>query len=209
MIDFLFLDRNTCYWCKEEEISEFFLCESCLNKLDYVDNNFKLEGYEAHAIYFYNKFMANLIGDYKFYRNTSLYKVFGSMVESYILNSDYLRDFDYILPAPSSQRTINKRGFDHIKLITDYFVKKNKMTYLDGFEKIKDTKAQHTLDLEDRNKNLRGSFACHKNLAGKSVLVFDDIITSGNTALEITRTLEKAGAKEIKILSLTSSHKVV
>lgn len=210
MIDFLFLDKDICYGCKSEEISDYFLCESCLNKLDYVDNHFKIEGYEANAIYFYNKFIANMIGDYKFNRNTSLYKVFGSMVDSYLKNSkeDFL-DIDFVLPTPSTLRTINKRGFDHIKLITDYFVDKNKLTYLEDFKKIKDTKAQHTLKLEERSKNLKGSFACNKNLEGKSVLIFDDIITSGNTIKEMIKVLENRGSKNIKILSLSSSHKVI
>lgn len=210
MIDFLFLDQGLCYWCKEEEISDFYLCESCLSKLDYVDNVFKIDGYQAHAIYFYNKFMASMIADYKFNRNTSLYKVFSTMVDSYVReNKDSFLGFDYILPAPSSIRTINNRGFDHIRLITDLFVENNKLSYLEDFKKTKETKAQHTLDLEDRMKNLSGSFSCHKDLKDKSVLIFDDIITSGNTIKEMTKVLEKCKAKDIKILSLCSSHKVL
>ncbi|MDD7305571.1 MAG: phosphoribosyltransferase family protein [Peptoniphilaceae bacterium] len=209
MIDFLFLDKNICYSCKSEEISRFFLCDSCLSKLDLVDNNFKIDGYDAYAIYFYNKFMANMIGSYKFNRNTSLYRVFGSLVEFYIKNSkDLSFDFDYILPAPSSKSTLNRRGFDHIRLITDYFVEKNKMRYLDSFKKIKETKVQHSLSLEDRQKNLRGAFSCHEDLTGKKILIFDDIITSGNTVREMIRVLEKCKPSQIKILALSSSHKV-
>lgn len=210
MIDFMFLDRGVCYSCKSEKISKFYLCESCLNKLDFVDNKFKISGCETHSIYFYNKFIANMISEYKFNRNTSLFRVFGSMVEAYIEETNgFLLDCDYILPVPSTRKTINKRGFDHIKFICDYFIKKYDKKYLNDFEKIKDTKSQHTLALEDRLHNLRGAFKCNKNLNGESVLVFDDIITSGNTVKEIIKELEKSGAGEIQILCLTSSHKVI
>lgn len=210
MIDFLFLDRDTCYWCKSEKITKFYLCENCLSKLDYVDNKFEIDGYQTHAIYFYNKFIANMVSNYKFNRNTSLFRVFGSMVENYIEESNRIfLDYDYLLPVPSSKKTLNNRGFDHIKLISNYFIKKYNMNYLNSFEKMKDTKSQHTLNLEDRMYNLNGAFYCKKNLEKKSVLIFDDIITSGNTVREIIKELKKNEVGDIKILCLTSSHRVI
>jgi competence protein ComFC len=207
MIDFLFLDEDLCYSCKENQAYKYKLCPECLAKLDYVDNSFKIIGYEASVIYFYNDFMAHLIADYKFNRNTSLYKVFGQMVYEYGKDKG-LFDCDYILAAPSSKATLNKRGFDHIKLIIDYFIDKITPSYLEEFVKIKKTKSQHTLDLNKRNKNLEGAFQLNKDIGGKSVLIFDDIITSGNTVKEIIKTLEKNQVKDIKILSLSSSHRV-
>ena len=53
--DFLFLDDNLCLFCKKEEREKIFLCESCLSKLDYVDNEFEISGYKARVLYFYNK----------------------------------------------------------------------------------------------------------------------------------------------------------
>lgn len=210
MIDFLFLDKDVCFSCKTEKITKFYLCETCLSKLDYVDNEFEIDGYETHAIYFYNKFMANMVSSYKFTRNTSLSRVFGSILENYIVESNRtFLDCDYLLPVPSSNKTINNRGFDHIKLITDYFINKYNLKYLNSFEKIKDTKSQHTLNLEDRMYNLSGAFNCKKNLEEKSVLIFDDIITSGNTVREIINELKKNGVGDIKILCLTSSHRVI
>ena len=205
--DFLFLDDDLCLFCKEEEKEEYFLCESCLNKLDFVDNEFEILGHRARVLYFYNTFMASLIGDYKFNRNTSLYKVFGEMVFSYIKEKS-MDNFDYILTTPSSKSVVNKRGFDHVKLICDFFIKNTHMTYLKNFKKIKNTKAQHQLSREDRAKNLKNSFTFEGDLTGKNILIFDDIITSSNTVKEIIRTIEKANPKKIEILALASSHRV-
>ena len=205
--DFLFLDDNLCLFCKKEEREKIFLCESCLSKLDYVDNEFEILGYKARVLYFYNSFMAHLISDYKFNRNTSLYKVFGQMIFEFLKEKN-MDDFDYILTCPSSNSVLNYRGFDHVKLICDFFIKNTDMKYLKDFKKIKNTRAQHKLSLEDRAKNLKNSFEFKGDLTGKNILIFDDIITSSHTVKEIIRTIEKSNPKEIEILALASSHRV-
>lgn len=205
--DFLFLYDNLCLFCKKEEREKFFLCESCLSKLDYVDNEFEILGYNARVLYFYNSFMAHLISDYKFNRNTSLYRVFGQMIFEFLKEKN-MDEFDYILTCPSSNSVLNYRGFDHVKLICDYFIKNTGMKYLEDFKKIKNTKAQHKLSLEDRAKNLKNSFEFKGDLTGKNILIFDDIITSSNTVKEIIRTIEKSNPKNIEILALASSHRV-
>lgn len=205
--DFLFLDDDLCLFCKEEEKEKYFLCESCLNKLDFVDNEFEILGHRARVLYFYNPFIASLIGDYKFNRNTSFYKVFGQMVFSYIKEKS-MDNFDYILTTPSSKSVLKNRGFDHVKLICDHFINKTNMEYLGNFKKIKNTKAQHQLSREDRAKNLKNSFTFEGDLTGKNILIFDDIITSSNTVKEIIRTIEKANPNKIEILALASSHRV-
>ncbi|WP_394018068.1 ComF family protein [Anaerococcus cruorum] len=207
VIDFLFLDKNMCYSCKQNKIVAHFLCKDCLKKLDYVANKFSLENYEAHAVYFYNESMKKLIGDYKFNRNTSLAKVFASIIYDYARVNN-LFDCDYILPSPSSKSTINKRGFNHIKTITDNFIKDTECLYLNDFKKIKNTKAQHNLNKEDRAYNLIDAFSYDKDLTGKSVLLIDDLVTTGNTAMEIIRVLENCNIKEVKVLAITSEHRV-
>jgi possible competence protein comFC len=207
VINLLFLDKNKCYMCKEEEIAAHYLCKNCLKKLDYVANKFKIESYEAHAVYFYNDYMKKMIGDYKLNRNTSLSKVFASILYDYgTINN--LFSCDYILPSPSSQKTINYRGFDHIKMITDLFIDKTNCAYLKEFYKIKDTKAQHKIGRDQRAKNLKGAFICKKDLTEKRILLVDDLITTGFTALEIINCLEKSNVKEVVVLSITSEHRI-
>lgn len=208
MFDFLFLENEYCGFCHKEEIYKYNLCEDCLSKLDYVDNSFYIDDFKVFNIYFYNDFMASLIGAYKFHRRTNLYETFGKMVFDYIEKKE-LFNFDYFLVSPSSKSSVKKRGFDHIKMISDYFIGKTNMTYLEGFKKVKSTKDQHSLSLEDRKLNLIDSFEFSKDLSGKSVLIFDDIITSGNTMKEIAKKLRENSCEEIMALSISSSHKVL
>lgn len=207
MIDWLFLDENTCFNCKSKEAVAHLLCEDCLKKLDYVANEFKIDKYQAHAVYFYNETMKKLIADYKFNRNTSLSKVFSSILYDYARVHN-LFEVDYILPSPSSIQTINYRGFDHIKMICDYFIDDIKPSYLNTFKKERDTKAQHTLSKDERSYNLKGAFKLDGDLTGKSVLIIDDLITTGNTVKEMAKVLEKANVKEVTALAITSEHRL-
>lgn len=208
LIDYLFLDENTCNFCHSEYIYKYGLCRECFDKLDYVDNRFLVGSYDCYVIYFYNEFMKSIIGKYKFERKTEFSKIFSKIIYDYGRDKN-LFDVDYILPSPSSRKTLINRGFDHIRMITDDFIDKINPVYLEGFKKIKDTKAQHELDRQARSKNLLDAFTFERDLTGKSVLIIDDMVTTGNTSLEIIKVLEKSNVKDIKILALASEKRVL
>ena len=93
-------------------------------------------------------------------------------------------------------------------MITDLFIDKTNCAYLKEFYKIKDTKAQHKIGRDQRAKNLKGAFICKKDLTEKRILLVDDLITTGFTALEIINCLEKSNVKEVVVLSITSEHRI-
>ena len=143
---------------------------------------------------------------YKFDRNTSLAHVFSSFVYNYIKDKD-LASFDYLIYTPSSKSSINVRGFDHMKMICDLFIDKTSMTYLPEFKKIKKTKAQHTLDRDERKINLKGAFSLTKDLTNKKVLIIDDLITTGSTVREIIKVVKDKNPQTIRVLALASEKK--
>lgn len=159
-------------------------------------------------MFFYDDYFKRLIGDYKFERNTSLSRVFSELLYEYGTRKG-LFDVDYILTSPSSKSTLIDRGFDQIRMITDDFIGKIRPGYLDEFKKVKDTKAQHNLGREERSLNLVDAFVCQKDLTDKSVLIIDDILTTGNTAKEIIKVLKESHAKEIRVLALASEKRVI
>ncbi len=58
------------------------------------------------------------------------------------------------------------------------------------------TKAQSGLDSSQRRKNVRGAFACHRH-GLKHVAIVDDVMTTGRTLEECTRSLKRAGAESV------------
>ncbi|MDD7043929.1 MAG: ComF family protein [Peptoniphilaceae bacterium] len=208
MIDFLFMDEDLCYSCKKNKDIKYKLCDDCLKKLDYVANEFKVGETTCYSIYFYNDFMKKLIGSYKFSRNTSLCKVFAPMYEDFIIKNNFL-DFDYILPSPSSKKTLRARGFDHIGSIVDIISKDLGISVLKSFKKVKNTKTQHSLDRFKRSENLKDAFSLYEILEGKKILLIDDIITTGNTVAEIVKTLKDGGSSEVVGLCLASEKSII
>ena len=68
------------------------------------------------------------------------------------------------------------------------------------------TKSQARLSASERRKNVRGAFRLRKRHAsivdGKSVLLVDDVITTGATVDACVRALKSSGAKSVDVLTL-------
>ena len=68
--------------------------------------------------------------------------------------------------------------------------------------KIKSTARQTKLTAKERTSNLRGAFEVTESLAGKYIIVFDDITTTGATLNEARKTLKKSGAKKVSTIAI-------
>ena len=111
-----------------------------------------------------------------------------------------LDSIDVIIPIPLHRSKLKKRGFNQSLLIADFI---SKLTLLPLSEssliKKKSTPSQISLSKPERIKNLEGSFeiVSFQKIQGKSVLLVDDIMTTGATLDTCASELMKAGAKEI------------
>ncbi len=70
------------------------------------------------------------------------------------------------------------------------------------------TESQYVLSRKGRRRNLRGAFALTGDVAGREVMVVDDIMTSGATARECARVLKGAGATKVWVVTLARAQKV-
>jgi predicted amidophosphoribosyltransferase len=64
--------------------------------------------------------------------------------------------------------------------------------------RIRETPPQSGLNRAARIKNIRGAFACDASLAGKTVAIVDDVMTTGATMSEAARVLKSAGAVRVE-----------
>ena len=74
--------------------------------------------------------------------------------------------------------------------------------------KIKDTPTQVNLKHEERLTNLKGAFEANKkyNIKGKTILLCDDVITTGSTLSECAKVLKKSGAKRVICVTAAINH---
>ena len=120
-----------------------------------------------------------------------------------------LGDYDIIVPVPMHKSKKTSRGFCHTTLIS---VKLGEITgkpvSRGNLIRIKKTGAMSGLTPAERKRNIRGAFEIsdENEFAGKSVLVADDLLTTGSTADECARMLRRAGAEKIYLAVFASPY---
>lgn len=114
---------------------------------------------------------------------------------------------DLLIPVPSHPLTRLRRGFNQAHALADLL---NKITAIPVAPLVKrqgKVRPQKTLDRKTRFANLRGAFVCNAQLAGETVAVIDDVITTGATVDLISDCLLKAGAGKVHIWALARTPK--
>lgn len=114
---------------------------------------------------------------------------------------------DYIVPVPLHRWRILRRRYNQSALIAKYLSREVHVPYLlDGLERKRATQTQGHLNANQREKNVKNAFSVpDKHLAkihGKTILLIDDVYTTGATVNECTKVLLKAGAVSVNILTL-------
>lgn len=116
-----------------------------------------------------------------------------------------LPQMDMIMPAPLYKGKLKERGFNQSGLLAERLSQATGIPLeLDNLIKTRPTPDQAGLDSVNRKKNLIDAFEVTnpKVIDGKNILLIDDVLTTGATASEISRTLKKAGAKNVYVLVL-------
>ena len=149
-----------------------------------------------------------LIHDLKYRRVRPHAEVLADML------GDYLRYFrislprdGLLIPIPLHKSREAARGFNQSFLIARSLGEKfGVKTPKDILQKIKSTKPQMELTREERLKNAIGTFAVsdRKTVANRTIILLDDVKTTGATLEEAAHTLKASGAK--KIWAITIAH---
>jgi competence protein ComFC len=111
---------------------------------------------------------------------------------------------DAVIPVPLSPSGLKERGFNQALLLAYHLSKKKNLPLLmDVLAKITDTPPQVGLSAKERAANVRKAFACRKKLSDMSILLIDDVMTTGATANACSKELLKAGARNVYVLTLS------
>ena len=112
---------------------------------------------------------------------------------------------DVVTWAPLSARRLRERGYDQARLLAEGAAEYMETPCLPLLKKRRHNAAQSgTKSADERRRNVRGvyAYAGNKPLDGMTVLLVDDIVTTGATLDECAGVLRKAGAAEILALTL-------
>jgi ComF family protein len=113
--------------------------------------------------------------------------------------------FQCILPVPLHPKRLREREFNQSVLLARPLAARLGIPVdLDAVERVVHTPPQSASTEAERRKNLRGAFRVRKPecVKGRSILLFDDVYTTGATLEELARSLLGAGARQVSGLTL-------
>ena len=177
------------------------LCGDCRkNAPVFEKSNFRIS-FVAHwtAVWYYNDNVRNGILRFKFARRRSYAVAYGRHLAMKLMTAGKT-DFEVLTWVTTGRQRKRKRGYDQAELLARSVAKEFGVEAVRTLKKIRKTPPQSTLSsAAQRRANVLGAYKVIDPalIAGKRVLVIDDVITTGATASECAKTLLTAGAKEI------------
>ena len=108
-----------------------------------------------------------------------------------------LSGFEALVPVPLHPRRARERGYNQAALLAAGLSGGTGLPVLDLLERVRDTRPQWDLGREPRRKNLAGAFRAQAGARGRSLLLVDDVCTSGTSVEECGRALHRAGAARV------------
>lgn len=116
-----------------------------------------------------------------------------------------IKGIDLIACVPLHRSKMLNRGFNQAEILAKLLGEKLNITCsLEKLKRIKMTNSQFNLDLKQRRENISGAFTCTDPdfFAGRSVLLVDDIFTTGATLNECAKVLKQAGASRVTVFTM-------
>lgn len=203
-----------CYECLNSIPEDSLKCVKCGGNMHLSDGRFhcytcKSVGrhYDAaFSIFPYKDNIRSAILRFKFSGETAAAADFGYLLADFILRLGFSKNnIQYITYVPADKQRERSRGFNHMKQIAGYVGKYTKIPVKDHVvEKNKSTPAQSTLKAQERAKNIVGVFSVNERalIKNKCIILLDDIFTTGATTIEVAKTLKRAGAKYVCVITL-------
>ena len=186
-----------------------------ITKRELEENLLEKEKYFEELIYIfkYEGQIRELILDYKFNEKSYMYKTFVNFLLKNKKIFENIKKYDKIIPVPISKKRYKERGYNQSLLIAKEIsmqmsYKTNKRNNLELVNncliKTKNIIEQSKLNKEDRQHNIQGVYTLKNGsiLTNKSILLVDDIYTTGSTVNECSRILQQANPKKIGVLVL-------
>lgn len=169
--------------------SKIHLCSECQMKRRYLKRS------RAYGIF--EGVLKEVIHLFKYGKKVELSNVLGDLMCKALERCDW--DFEYIVPVPLHKKKEHLRTFNQTKLLADFISKKRGIPIFHGLKKSIDTPSQVGLSYNERRTNILDCFSLkdNKKIEGKSLLLIDDVMTTGTTIEECSRTLLEGGAKEV------------
>ena len=209
-IYFLFPPR--CPNCREMVDERYQLCAACEPKILRVDFYSRPPAPldKVLRVTRYREGSRALLHKLKFDNNLNVVPALKKILDD-VSNreevSELLKGVDFAVPVPLHQERLKERGFNQTeKIFGDWLARKN-LPLKNILVRTHATPKLFSLGKAEREKILSGAFAAAEgvDLRGQSVLIVDDIFTTGTTCKECAKVLKDLGAEKVSVLAFAAN----
>lgn len=156
----------------------------------------------------YEKAIRSLILSLKFSEMTEWADYLASLLREAVLAGGFASQIQVVVPVPLHWLRRLKRGFNQSYLLAKKMRLPNAALHTD-IVRLRNTEQQWELTQAQRRRNVKGAFAVRRGhpFADKTVLLVDDITTSGATLEECAKVLKEAGAAKVYAAVLATAYR--
>jgi ComF family protein len=195
-----FITGSICHICGTtfpDSPAESHLCGECLEKKPHFTS--------ARAIFSYKDIILNAIHKFKYKRDLSSGGILASFMAEFSFPDVDFADYSLIMPVPLHIKRLRERGFNQALILARAIGEKRKIAVdFSILKRHKFSLTQTGSNKKERKHNIGGAFEVsdRKKIAGKNIILVDDVYTTGATVNECAKTLIKEGAQRVSVLTL-------
>lgn len=152
-------------------------------------------------MFHYGGVVATAIQRLKFSKASYLCAVFGPFLREHL---DAFPEIELVIPVPLHPKRLVERGYNQAALLARSTTQGTRLPVeYDALKRIRKTFHQATLSRQERYANVENAFEATPRLVkGKSILLIDDVMTTGATVSACADALLFAEAQEVNVLTL-------
>jgi len=197
------ITRPHCEICSlpfEYEVEGEVICAACIQKKPYFD--------KSRSVFLYNDLSSGIISTFKYGDKTYPHKTYSNWM--YQAGKDLWDDVDYISFVPLSFRRTLVRKYNQSSILAkDLSKTADKKIFYNLINRVRHVVPQASLNKNERLKNVKGVFSVNKKhvdkIENKTIIIIDDVITTGATLNECAKVLKKHGASKVYVLTLAKT----
>ena len=217
IISFLYPKR--CLGC-DKIISRKYFCKACEENIKYItvktcsDCGLPMKHCACkHNFYYFDEMISCFEGNeetkqafysFKFRGNYLGGRFFAKEMAKRVKQSPSFENFDIVTSVPSHKSTVREREYDQVAVLAKHIAKEIKIKYKPILRQPKRSVKQHeSVGIDKRFENVKSKYSLIKrsNIKDKTVLLVDDIKTTGATLSQCARELKLAGAHRVCVVT--------
>lgn len=207
-----FFLKSNCPLCDRPAKTE--LCDNCERQLLRCQFPKEVEwGGEVQIKVWghYKDVLKRAIAALKYQHHTELAKPLGYLLaESWLLTPQSALSPLIVVPIPLHPAKLKKRGFNQAELLAQGFCEFTGLPLsAHGLERLKETEALHQLSPQEREQKMQNVFGLGRDFrrgrCSGSVLILDDIYTTGATVNAAIQTFKQAGISVAGIVAIATT----